>query len=237
MNVIELIESKRWHILSTFVQFGISPRRLESEFTPEEIYHIYRLRCEDSWEHRQLRPRSDLSAISAESRNGLVGRGGEFPNDVKYLSPREASDMVALSQSILAAKAKRGQALSERERIWLWDDKRRRACLGTDVVARRCSMDDYLWAIYREYRSRGVHLTISACRHIHQTKRSIAPLYAKEVVGVEINRNGLSLFCAPPSPSAGVSLQNDSSRPAWSFDELFSRLRAGIEARKADLRG
>lgn len=226
MNLLKEIMRTKWQILSSFVDAGYSPKRVMCEFSPEEIYHLCGARRTTSSSagvpDSEVRPAPDV-----ESSPDVSGERGLFPYDVRYLTPRECSDMIALSNAVRRVKKRRSQPLAESERLWLWDESRRSACLGSDVVARRCSMDDYLYEIYRRLHSRGLELSLDACRHVHHTKTLVATLYRRQLTGQK-GDGDVTYFAAPeaPMPSAAGQPATDAMR---AFDAAFERLRRRIE--------
>lgn len=221
MNLIEAIERTKWDILATFLEFGFSPRRLLSEFTEEELYHLYRVKR--GGRGGRLDPAGRSAKRRAPTRQGPSRRRRvhrKFPHDVQYLTAGQAADLVLLSSQLLAAKRRRGEELSLRERIWLWDEERMRACLGSDIVAKRCSMDDYLWEIFRSYRSMGIELTLNACRHIYETKLLVASLYRSAVS--QESRGNITYFAPPIGQGGGQERMRE-------FNAAFERLRERIE--------
>ena len=75
-----------------------------------------------------------------------------FPNDIEYFSMQEAEQKIAVSRRF-------GEKIKEESR---WDKKRGEACIGRyGVVARRCSMNDKLWGIWKESKQKGINLTLA----------------------------------------------------------------------------
>lgn len=73
-----------------------------------------------------------------------------FPNDIEYLTPEQVSQKIAISVRF------KERVLPEKR----WDSERGDACLGKmGVVARRCSMNDKLWGLYKEAQRKGAALT------------------------------------------------------------------------------
>ncbi len=253
MNLLQAIEHTSWQILSTFAEFGFSPARVLSEFEQNEAYHLYRTRRnKPSFMLDGLHLPTRLERPAKDPKKRSDNR--EFPFDVAFLTAEETTDMVRMSMLLQTARDKRGIPLNPRERIFLWNNERRDACLGLDIVARRCSMDDYLWAVYRHCRRRGMTLGVDASRHIHQTKRLIAPLFSKDVLG---SRTGGGLPCylsapdAPDAPDDG-RLENppytsapdapdetgeDGDRGRRIFDAVFEKLRERIELGSGNILG
>jgi len=225
VNLIRAIEHTRWQILSMLVEFGFSPTRVMSEFKQDEIYHLYRAR-----RNRPSVPVESLRETPIPRRAaGNVRQPAqthEFPNDVTPLTAREATDMVKMSMLLKAAKVKRGAQLTPRERLFLWDDDRRAACLSSDPLARRCSMDDYLWAAYRHCRLRGMTLGVDACQHIYQTKLLVAPLFSRSIS--RSNGSG-ELRCYLSAPDAPDETSERGKKARQAFDAIFDRLREWIE--------
>jgi len=166
VSLLRAIENTKWQILYMFVEFGFSPTRVMSEFKQDEIYHLYRTRRNKPSMPVERLPEKPIPRRATGSVKQQA-QSRSFPSDVTPLTAREATDMIRISTLLKAAKAKRGTELTERERIFIWDKERRAACLGCDPVARRCSMDDYLWAAYRHCKQRGTHLSVNACWHIY----------------------------------------------------------------------
>ena len=225
MNLIQAIEHTKWQILSMFVEFGFSPARVMSEFEQDEIYYLYRAgRNKPSVSVERLR---ETPAPNRTTGNvGDQARTREFPHDVTSLTRREAADMVEMSRLLKRAKKKRGGQLTERERIFIWDEPRRAACLGSDPVARRCSMDDYLWEVYRHCELRGMTLGVDACRRILQTKLLIAPLFSRRI-SRSIAQGEQPCYLSVPDAPGGAGEAGRKARQA--FDAVFDRLREWIE--------
>ena len=225
MNLIRAIEHTKWQILYMLVEFGFGPTRVMSEFKQDEIYHLYRARRnKPSLPVERLLETPALKR--AASNAGQQAQTREFPNDITPLTAREATDMVKVSMLLKAAKKKRGAQLTRRERIFIWDDERRAVCLSNDPVARRCSMDDYLWAAYRHCKSRGMTLGVDACRHIYQTKLLVAPLFGRSISCSNENGEQPCYLSAPDAPDE-TSERGRKARHA--FDAIFVRLRERIE--------
>ncbi|MBN1593425.1 MAG: hypothetical protein JW941_09315 [Candidatus Coatesbacteria bacterium] len=233
MNLLQAIEQTSNRILSVFSEHGFNHERILNEFEPDEAYHFYRTR------------RNKLSSLSVEaSRSELQGSGTarsdgdnrkrEFPFDVVPLSSGEATDMMRLSVTLEAAIAKRSGIPTTRERLFLWDRERRDACLGNDILARRCSMDDYLWAIYHHLMTRGIRLSIGAALHILDTKRLIAPLYGKHCFASAPGDTSPCYLSPHELPDcndqAGISAR-------LLFSRVFSELRSQIEGADASQMG
>ncbi|MBN2209417.1 MAG: hypothetical protein JW759_08995 [Candidatus Coatesbacteria bacterium] len=134
--------------------------------------------------------------------------------------------MVEMSGLLRRAREKRGHKLTERERIFIWDELRRAACLGSDPVARRCSMDDYLWEVYRYCSLRGMTLGLDACRHILQTKLLISPLFSRRISRSSTQGDQPCYLSVPDAPG-GAGEDGREARQA--FDAVFDRLREWIE--------
>ena len=232
MNLLQAIEHTKWQILSMFVEFGFTPARVLSQFNQDELYHLFRARRNKPCVSlRQLNSATGTRPVGR--RIGRLAETREFPHDVRPLSAQEAAEMVRLSQLLMRARRKRGRKLTQRERIFLWDDERRSACLGEDIVARRCSMDDYLWAVYRHCRTRGIDLSVKACRHIHQTKLLVAPLFSRRM----LRSKRAEALCYLNVPDAPDETQANNREARELFDAVFARLRARIELGRAACRG
>ena len=110
-----------------------------------------------------------------------------FPNDIEYLT----ADQVA-------------QKLSVSRRFWKkmlpearWTAERAEACLRKyGIVARRCSMNDRLWALYQRAKEKGVELTLEE---------------VKRMILIDIKRSKLY----PPGWQDA-----DASPPEWYLNEL-----------------
>ena len=253
MNLSQAIEHTSWQILSTLAEFGFSPARVLSELEQDETYHLYRIRrSKPSFMLDGLHQLKRLERPAKDPQKRLGDR--EFPFDVAFLTAEETTDMIRMSTLLQTARKTRGTPLSPRERIFLWDDERRAACLGSDIVARRCSMDDYLWAVHRHCRGRGMTLGIDASQHIHQTKRLIAPLFGKDVLGSRTD-GGLPCYLSAPdapdapddgrlesppdtsAPDAPDETGEDGDRGRRIFDAVFEKLRERIELSSGDILG
>ena len=66
----------------------------------------------------------------------------DFPYDVVYLTEKQCNEQIKYYNLL---KAKGIEVPEER----IWDEERKAACLGDDIVAKRCSMNDVLWAEYK----------------------------------------------------------------------------------------
>lgn len=82
---------------------------------------------------------SEEEYARAKDKDPLI----DFPYDVVYLTPKQCDEQIKYYKML----KDRGIEVPE-ERIW--DERRKQACLGDDIVARRCSMNDVLWAMYKE---------------------------------------------------------------------------------------
>ncbi len=233
MNLIQAIEHTRWQMLSMFAEFGFSPVRVMSEFKQDEIYYLYRARRNKPSvmvERLHERPAPKRAASTA----GQQAQTREFPNDVTPLTEREATDMVRMSMLLKAAKKTRSAQLTRRERIFLWDDERRAVCLGSDPVARRCAMDDYLWAAYRHCKLRGMTLRVDACRHIYQTKLLVAPLFDRSISRSSGDGERPCYLSVPDAPD---ETSEDGRKARQAFDAIFDNLRERIKTTQAARRG
>ncbi|HUT04835.1 MAG TPA: hypothetical protein VM163_13190 [bacterium] len=228
MNLLQAIEHTKWQILSMFVEFGFTPARVMSQFDQDELYHLFRARRNKPCVLLE-RLNSAIATRPAARKIGRHTEGREFPHDVRPLSTQETAEMVRLSQLLVTARGKRGRKLTQRERIFLWDDERRSACLGADVLARRSSMDDYLWAVYQHCSSRGIKLSVEACRHIYHTKLLVAPLFSGRILRPK-HAEAPCYLCVPDAPEES---QANGSEAREMFDTVFGRLRARTELGRA----
>ncbi len=228
MNLLQAIEHTKWQILSMFVEFGFTPARVMSQFDQDELYHLFRARRNKPCVLLE-RLNSEIALGPAQRKIGRQTEGRKFPHDVRPLSTQEAAEMVRLSQLLITARRKRSRKLTQRERIFLWDDERRSACLGADVVARRSSMDDYIWAVYRHCRSRGIKLSVEASRHIYHTKLLVAPLFSRRMLRPK-HAEDRCYLCVPDAPDES---QANGSESRETFDAVFGRLRARTEMAQA----
>ncbi len=90
-----------------------------------------------------------------------------FPNDIIYFNGQQISNKVAVSQRFW-------HKLKPEAR---WDRDRARACAGKDQVARRCSMNDKLWSIWRLSEARHVRLTLKDIKKMILIDVARAKLY------------------------------------------------------------
>ena len=66
----------------------------------------------------------------------------EFPYDVEYLTAKQCNDQIKYYEMLQAKNI-------EIDETRIWDKKRKNACIGNDLIKKRCSMNDMLWAEYK----------------------------------------------------------------------------------------
>lgn len=78
-----------------------------------------------------------------------------FPNDIIYMTKQQVQQKLAFNRRF-------GKRIAEASR---WDVERAEACLGRHgIVARRCSMNDKLWMIFKAAKRRNVTLSLAGVR-------------------------------------------------------------------------
>ncbi len=111
----------------------------------------------------------------------------EFPNDIIYF------DRQQIEQKLKVSGRFGNKMISET----MWNTERGQACLGRyGGVARRCSMNDRLWEIYKEARHKSVSLTLEQI---------------KKMILIDIKRSKLY----PPGWTDSVA-----NPPEWYLDKL-----------------
>jgi len=98
-----------------------------------------------------------------------------FPKDVQYFTEKQCRDVQRHYDKCLAIYEKRGDI--ERARAIgkkRWTEDRVNACLGHDVVAKRCSMNDHLWEKWLES---GGSLTLKQVRGLIEFDVARSVLY------------------------------------------------------------
>jgi hypothetical protein len=108
-----------------------------------------------------------------------------FPYDIDYFSPEQVHKILGFSTYALnqAIKTKRQFATRNDAILFtrrLWDKPRADACLGSDIVAKRCSMNDELWRRYTGLKQQGKTLDIDTVRRWVEQDMIKAELYPKE---------------------------------------------------------
>lgn len=137
------------------------------------------------------------------------------------LTAKQVSDRVKISSVMVARAQKHGKELGKRERLWLWDKERAAACLGHDVLACQCSMDDYLWFYWRLAQDRGKVLGPRLIERIQEIKSVFAQFFCKEVSGTR--QESACLFDVVETPP-------DGSLEIEKWEMVFDYLRQKLEA-------
>ena len=82
-------------------------------------------------------PETDEELARVKDNDPLLN----FPFDVIYLTSQQCDEQILYYDML----DKRGV---EVEPFRVWDNRRKEACLGDDMAARRCSMNNVLWEAY-----------------------------------------------------------------------------------------
>jgi hypothetical protein len=92
----------------------------------------------------------------------------DFPYDLVYFTPAQCDGKIAVTRAF-------GLKIPPEKR---WDEQRKTACLGKlGIVARRCSMNDRLWSVWREARESGARLSLDKVKRMVRLDLKRSELY------------------------------------------------------------
>ena len=92
----------------------------------------------------------------------------DFPNDIVYFTRDQVENKIAVSRRF-------GNKIELRRR---WDSERGQACLGRfGKVARRCSMNDKLWEIWKQASAKQITLSLADIKKMIQIDIKRSRLY------------------------------------------------------------
>jgi len=114
---------------------------------------------------------AELKSAEEEAMERLKNPLKDFPNDIKYFSANECISKIEIGGRF------KGKIAKEK----IWDKKRMNACLGKHgIVAKRCSMNDTLWARYTKH---GDSLTLDIIKQMMKFDAKRRELYPPNYKG------------------------------------------------------
>jgi len=164
-----------------FVNMGLTPER----FRRLQHTRLRSSRVEEKGNTSTL----PSGAAHAQSKPPVLLEN--FPNDVVYWTEQQINGEMMLSKMRAHSIATKpmSEELRRRTKRKIWDEARKAACLGNDVVAKRCSMNDCLWEKYTTVKAAGGTMTL----------KEVEKCIRYDLIRSELYREGDD-FDSPPNP-------------------------------------